>query len=91
MVIFTNLTIYLVFGMFARFFEEICQIHLIAIGGILTEADGTNQSIVVVLCIKEGQMHVAKINEIQSGTTHYKHGLKLIVLGQMGKAYDSSV
>ena len=76
--------------MFAGLFEEICQIHFVSSVGVSRKTDGTDEDLVVAVGIKESAMHAAKVDKVQSGSSHDEHGLKIVAVGGSGKVQNST-
>ena len=76
--------------MFAGLFEEICQIHFESSVGVSRKTDGLDEDLVVAVGIKEGAVHAAKVDKVQSGSSHDEHGFKIVAIGGGGKVQNST-
>ena len=90
MVKFTKLLNLILIRVFARLFEEICQIHFVSAVGIGRKTDGLDQNWIIVLGIEKCAVHAAKVDKIEGGSSHDEHWFKFVAIGNVGKMKDFS-
>ena len=77
-------------GVFAGFFEEICQIHFPSSVFVFGESNRFDENFIVAIGVEKCNVYAAQVDEVQRGATHDEHRLKFMTIGHGRKVKDLS-